>query len=216
MPSVEFPTSDFLALVGREYSLEELGDSIPMIGVGLDHLDGERMVLEVFPNRPDMLSIEGFARAFRGFVGLGSGLASYDAQDSGIRLIVESSVDKVRPFVSAGVVLDVTLDDYAIKSVMDIQEKLHLTHGRNRRKVAIGVHDLDRVKPPFTYKAVKPADVSFVPLESTEKMNLTKILESHPKGRDYAGLLAGLDRYPLIVDSNGDVLSFPPIINGEL
>ena len=40
--------------------------------------------------------------------------------------------------------------------------------------------------------------------------------QNHPKGRDYAWTLAGLNRYPIIVDSNGDVLSFPPIINGEL
>ena len=99
---------------------------------------------------------------------------------------------------------------------MNIQEKLHITHGRNRKKVAIGVHDLSKVEPPFLYTAVKPEEVSFVPLDTKEKMNLAQILERHPKGRAYASTLAGMHRYPVILDRNGTVLSFPPIINGEL
>jgi len=216
MPSVEFSTSDFLGLLGRKYSLGELEEAIPMIGVGLDRIDGEGIVLEVFPNRPDMLSVEGFARAFSGFMGLKAGFAVYGVESSGMQFFVDPSVDKVRPFVSCGVVVGVTLDDYTIKSVMDIQEKLHLTHGRNRWKVAIGVHDLDRVEVPFTYKAVRPESVSFVPLGSSEEMNLSEILEKHPKGRSFAHVLEGLSKYPVIVDKNGSVLSFPPIINGDL
>jgi phenylalanyl-tRNA synthetase beta chain len=47
-------------------------------------------------------------------------------------------------------------------------------------------------------------------------MNLAQILSDHPKGRDYAWTLEDAKAYPLITDSRGDVLSFPPIINGEL
>ena len=216
MPSVEFSTCDFMGLLGRDYPLAELEACIPMIGVGLDRIDEEKIVLEVFPNRPDMLSVEGFARAFKGFMGLEKGVSVYDAQPSGVELHVEPSVDAVRPFVCAGVVLGVILDDYTIKSVMDIQEKLHLTHGRNRRKVAIGVHDLDKVSSPFTYKAVKPDSISFLPLDSSEEMSLRQILVKHPKGRSFMHLMDGLTHYPVIVDKNGRVLSFPPIINGDL
>jgi phenylalanyl-tRNA synthetase beta chain len=216
MPSVEYDMGDLKHLLGREYSIEQLKENIPMIGVGLDGIDEEKVLLEVFPNRPDMLSIEGFARALKGFMGAETGYKEYSTDDSGIVLNVDPSVDGVRPAVTAGVVLGVELDDYTVKSVMSMQEKLHLTHGRNRAKVAIGVHDLDRVKPPFTYKAVDPASVSFVPLEMTEKMNLRQILSRHPKGRDFAWCLEGAEKFPLFVDVNGDVLSFPPIINGEL
>jgi len=216
MPSVEFSTRDFLDCLGSDYSVAELEGAIPMIGVGLDFIDGERIVLEVFPNRPDMLCVEGFARAFRGFMGVDRGLRAYGVGDSGITFFVEHSVEKVRPFVSCGVVLGVSMDDATVKSIMDIQEKLHLTHGRNRRKVAIGVHDLDKVKPPFTYKAVSPESVSFVPLDSSERMNLREILERHPKGMAFAHVLDGLLLYPVIVDRDSAVLSFPPIINGEL
>ncbi|MBD3388718.1 MAG: phenylalanine--tRNA ligase subunit beta [Candidatus Altiarchaeales archaeon] len=216
MPSVEFDMGDLSHLMGCPYDLEELRERIPMLGVDMERLDEEKIVLEVFPNRPDLLSVEGFARALRGFLGAEPGMPEYSAVDSDVTLYVDPSVDAVRPAVSTGLVLGVDLDDYTVKSVMDMQEKLHLTHGRNRLKVAIGVHDLDKVEPPFTYKAVDPDSVSFVALDMDEEMTLSEILEKHPKGRDYAWTLEGKSKYPLFVDSRDNVLSFPPIINGEL
>lgn len=203
-------------LLKKKVGLQELREKMPMLGVDVESVDEEKVVLEVFPNRPDMLSIEGFARALNGYLGFEKGPAEYPLKESGIVLYVDPSVDGVRPAVSAGAVCGVELDDFAVKSVMDVQEKLHLTHGRNRLKVAIGVHDLDRVEPPFTYKAVKPDSASFIPLEMMEELTLSEILERHPKGRDYAWTLEGKKKYPLFTDRNGNVLSFPPIINGEL
>ncbi|MDG6218659.1 MAG: phenylalanine--tRNA ligase subunit beta, partial [Candidatus Thermoplasmatota archaeon] len=88
--------------------------------------------------------------------------------------------------------------------------------GRNRKKVAIGVHNAEPVQPPFTYKAVDPDSYQFVPLGKVESMTLSDILLSHEKGMAYASLLADATLYPLIVDANDNVLSFPPIINGIL
>ncbi len=99
---------------------------------------------------------------------------------------------------------------------MDLQEKLHLSVGRNRKKIAIGIHDFDKVKPPFNYIAVSPEEFSFVPLGLDEKMNLKEIIEKHPKGIEYGYLIKDFEKYPLIIDSSGKVLSFPPIINGKL
>ncbi len=216
MPSVQYDTGDLMHLLGRRFKVEDLRERMPMLGVDLESIDDEKTVVEVFPNRPDMLNVEGFARALKGFLDVETGYRAYEAAESGVTLYVDPSVDDVRPAVSAGVVLGVDMDDYTVKSIMDMQEKLHLTHGRNRAKVAIGVHDLDRVKPPFTYKAVDPDSVKFAPLDAAEEMTLREILEKHPKGKDYAWCLEGKRRYPLFVDSLGQVLSFPPIINGQL
>ncbi|VVB55381.1 Phenylalanine--tRNA ligase beta subunit [uncultured archaeon] len=216
MPTVSFNTREVMSLLGGKYTLAELGDRIPMLGVGLERIDAETMEVEVFPNRPDMLSVEGFVRAFKGFVGYESGAVNYKVQPSGVSVLVDSSVDGIRPFIAAGIVEGVKISGEHLKSIMNVQEKLHTTHGRNRVKVAIGIHDLACVKPPFTYKAVAPDGVSFVPLDMSESMTPARILRSHPKGRDYAFTLEGFDRYPVIVDSVGQVLSFPPIINGEL
>ncbi len=45
---------------------------------------------------------------------------------------------------------------------------------------------------------------------------MREMLHKHPKGKDYGHILEGCERYPLIVDSQDQVLSFPPIINGDL
>jgi len=216
MPSVEYDMGDLTHLLGRHLDVKELQERIPLMGVDLEHIDGEKIVMEVFPNRPDMLNVEGFARALAGFLGMEKGFKEYATGDSGVMLFVDPSVDDVRPCVSSGIIRDIELDEYAVKSIMDMQEKLHLTHGRNRMKVAIGIHDLDRVTPPFTYKAVDPDSVSFVPLDMGEPLTLAQILARHPKGKDYAWCLEGKRKYPLFVDSKNQVLSFPPIINGEL
>ena len=216
MPKAEFSFSELQRLLGKKRSIQELREEIPMLGVDLESIDEEKLIVEIFPNRPDMLSVEGFARALRGKLGIETGLVSPKIESSGITLKVDSSVSAVRPYVTAAVVRGITINDQNLRSLMDLQEKLHITHGRRRRKVAIGVHDLSKVAPPFTYKAVKPESVSFIPLDMSTPMNLKQILSDHPKGRDYAWTLEKAEVYPIILDINGDVLSFPPIINGEL
>ena len=111
---------------------------------------------------------------------------------------------------------NVVMTDQIIRSLMELQEKLHLTVGRKRVKVAIGVHDLDRVTPPFVYKGVEPDSVSFVPLAKDVRMTMCEVLEKHEKGVAYKSILEGKPLYPVILDSNDEVLSFPPIINGCL
>ncbi len=216
MPTVEFDFVELTGLIGKNFSPIELGGIIPMLGVDMGRIDNERVVVEVFPNRPDMLSVEGFARAMRGFLNIETGSRVYKVTDSEIRLFIESSVNKIRPCISGGILRELNIKEYHLKSIMDLQEKLHITHGRNRRKVAIGVHDLSMIEAPFFFKAVKPAEISFVPLDMNEKLNLGEILERHPKGREFAHVFEDSEKYPVITDKNNNVLSFPPIINGEL
>ena len=47
-------------------------------------------------------------------------------------------------------------------------------------------------------------------------MTPEEILTKHEKGKDYAHLIEKFDKYPLILDSDDNILSMPPIINGEL
>jgi len=97
-----------------------------------------------------------------------------------------------------------------------MQEDLHWGLGRDRKKVSIGIHNLDVIKPPFTYTAAEPESVKFVPLGKTEEMTLKEILENHEKGVAYSHLIDWAPKYPLLIDRDGAVLSMPPIINGEL
>jgi phenylalanyl-tRNA synthetase beta chain len=218
MPVINFNLEDLKSLMGTKMEDRELLDRIPMIGADFHDFDPatKEASIEFFPNRPDLYSVEGLARALRSFFDIELGLRTYDISASDIVMKVEPSVKGVRPHVVGAVIRGVTLDDKGIRSLMELQEKLHLTVGRKRAKVAIGVHDLDKVSPPFVYKAVTPNSISFVPLAKEEMMTLAEVLEKHEKGRDYKQLLEGKDLYPIILDANNEVLSFPPIINGRL
>ena len=98
---------------------------------------------------------------------------------------------------------------------MHLQDKLDQTYGRNRQKTSIGIYNFDLIKPPIEYTAVKPEEISFVPLGFTEKMSLDEILEKHPKGIEYGQIVKKNPLYPMLFDSEGKVLSFPPIINSN-
>ena len=143
-------------------------------------------------------------------------ICKYEVADGDVEVTVDPSVKELRPWFLCGVVRGVDIDDEFLRSMMELQEKLHITIGRKRSKLAIGIHDLNKVEPPFVYKLADPHSVRFVPLAMDEEMDLAEILERNEKGRAYAHLLDGFDRYPVILDRNGSVLSFPPIINGVL
>ncbi len=216
MPVINFSYSDLSELIGRDLPKAVLRDRLPMIGADLKSADdaSDEMSFEFFPDRPDLYSVEGIARALRSFLDYEPGLRSYAVGSSEVELRVDPSVQTVRPHIWCSVIEGCEVGDPLIRSMMDLQEKLHLTLGRNRRKVAIGLHDSSKVRSPFTYKAVRPDEVSFVPLQGDKVLNLAQILGEHEKGRAYASVLEGKERYPIIVDKSGEVLSFPPIING--
>ena len=215
MPTVELDYEDFIRLLSKKYKPEELQESISMFGVDLEKIDEKSIVMEVFPNRPDILSVEGFTREMRAFLGIETGLKNYEVHDSDVEIKVHKSVENVRPYIGGAIIKDVSLDEKFLISIMNLQEKLHITHGRNRKKVAIGVHDFKKLEPPLYYTTYKGDEISFVPLDSTKKMTLEEILKEHPKGIEYSWILKNSSRYPIILDKSGEVVSFPPIINAE-
>jgi phenylalanyl-tRNA synthetase beta chain len=216
MPLVTFKYNDFINLLGYNIPKEKLIEKLPMIGGDFSHVTGDEINIEFFPNRPDLTSVEGIARASRAFFEFKTGLQTYEVATSDVILTVDPSVKKIRPFVVTALVKNINMSDELITSLMGLQEKLHVGLGRNRKKVAIGVHNAEPVTAPFFYKAVDPDTVSFVPLAKDELMTLREILKKHEKGVEYAHLLQGFNKYPLIVDIDNNVLSFPPIINGSL
>lgn len=219
MPTIELKIERLERLVGKKLDLKELEYDLQWIGLDLEdiNLDEKKVKVEYNPNRPDFSSPEGIARALKGYYELELGIPSYEVKPGDITLNVEPSVKKVRPYIVCGVIRDIDLDEDEVATLMNIQEHLHWAVGRDRRKVAIGVHDLDKIVPPYRYTAVKPDSVSFIPLHGDGyPMNLEEILLLHDKGIEYAHILEGKEVYPIIFDSNDDILSFPPIINGIL
>ena len=124
-----------------------------MIGADIERIEEDHVDVEFFPNRPDLYSPEGVARAMRGFLGIEEGLPVYTTRPSGITFSVDPGLADIRPYLGSAVIRNVSLDEEAIESLMGLQEALHWAVGRGRSKVAIGVHDLDKVTPPFHYIA---------------------------------------------------------------
>ena len=214
MPVVRLYYEDMERLIGA--SRDTIMSRLAMMGADIGkRAEAEHVDVEFFPDRPDLYSAEGVARAMQGFLGLKRGLVEYPIEEGAIVLQVEESVKSVRPIIGCAVVRGLSFTSEAIESLMGLQEDLHWGLGRNRRKVAIGVHDLSRVTPPFRYFGEDPAR-KFVPLNYSEEMSMNEILHKHPKGKGYGHILQGCPCYPLIVDCQDQVLSFPPIINGQL
>jgi phenylalanyl-tRNA synthetase beta chain len=212
MPVITVDVNDFCKLVGKDIPIKEIEEKLPMLGVGWEGTKKDEFSVEVNPNRPDMLSVEGLARAFSSFMNIKTGLKTYKAEKSIYMVKVDSATKPIRPYIVSAVVTGIEMTDEFIKSLMQIQEKLHVTHCRKRRKAAIGVHDLDKVKFPVVYTAKDPS-YKFIPLGEQKEMTLDNILKHTPKGKDYGWVLKGMDKYPILIDSDNKVMAMPPIIN---
>jgi phenylalanyl-tRNA synthetase beta chain len=214
MTNVKFSRKDFEKQVKLT---KEVIEKIPMFGTPLESLTDEEVEVEIFPNRPDLLSLQGYLRSFKAFLSSNTGLKDYPVSKpkEDFRVKVSSSVKDVRPFTACAIVTNLSFDDDKIKQIIDLQEKLHSTVGRNRKKVAIGVYPLEKIKLPILYEAREPEKIKFIPLEYDREINAIQILNKHPTGREYAHLLKNLDKFPVFVDSDNKILSMPPIINSH-
>lgn len=215
MPSITLNRKVFEKLVGKKLPDEQLKDRISMLGTDLEDVNQNEIIVEIFPNRPDLLSEQGFARAFSSFIGVRPGLRSYSVNKTTDRVIIEPSVNNIRPFTACAVIKNLKFDDEKIKEIIQIQEKLHITYGRNRKKCAIGVYPLEKISFPIRYLAEEPNQIKFQPLESDREMTGLQILSQHKAGREYGHLLEGLEKFPIFIDANDQILSMPPIINSH-
>jgi phenylalanyl-tRNA synthetase beta chain len=193
---------------------DKLQERIVLSGVEIDSLNDEEISVDITPNRTDLLSTQGFVRYVKNYLGKGK-LSEYKIKNSNYEVVIEKSVKEVRPLTVCAVVKNLKLDDQRIKDIIDIQEKLHQTIGRKRKRMAMGVYPLEKLKFPVRFIAKKPSEIKFRPLEYPTEITGAQILRQHPAGRDYANLLEGLDKYPIFVDANEQILSMPPIINSH-
>jgi phenylalanyl-tRNA synthetase beta chain len=232
MPVVDVNPDELRDLTGHdEKSDDELIDDLFALGLEFEGRTEEGdLQLEFAPDRLDRLSVEGVARSLRYQYGDDRGVYVPGTNDPDWTIEVEESVPDERPYVTGAVIRGVDLDEDALDSLIQLQEKLHATMGRKRAKGAIGIHDLTMLKgevatgdeegragelgKSITYRGVEPGGDRFVPLDSDAEMTPEEVLRSHPTGETYADLVAEYERYPAIYDDIG-LFSFPPVINGR-
>ncbi|GGC49343.1 phenylalanine--tRNA ligase subunit beta [Haloferax sulfurifontis] len=226
MPVVDVQPDELRRLTGHEdKSDEEFKDDLFALGLEFEGVtDDGAFQLEFGPDRLDRLSVEGVARSLRYQYGDARGVAVPNTNDPDWTFVVDDDVPDERPYVTGAVVRGVDLDDAALDSLIQLQEKLHATMGRKRAKGAIGIHDLTMLKGDvlsenasgnsITYTGIEPDGDTFVALDSNDELTPAEVLEQHATGRKYADLVSEYDRYPAIYDEIG-LFSFPPVINGR-
>jgi phenylalanyl-tRNA synthetase beta chain len=217
MPTIDVSFKDLCKLVGKKISIEDLKNEYILYAKGeVEGVDGDLVKIDIKDsNRPDLWSAEGIAREIQGRITSKSSLPNYSIDKSKVEVNITNKTKGVRPYTVCAVAKGLKVDENVLSQLIQLQEKVCNTFGRNRKEVAIGVYDLEKIKPPITYTTVKPDSIKFVPLESDREMTPEEILKEHPKGKEFAHLLEGCKEYPIFIDSDKNVLSMPPIINSD-
>ncbi|MGC8812315.1 MAG: phenylalanine--tRNA ligase subunit beta [Candidatus Aenigmatarchaeota archaeon] len=216
MPTIEASFDDLCNLIGKKVSLEEMKKLVWYAKSEIESSEGDLLKIEIKDtNRPELWSVEGIAREIRGRVGKDRGCPNYKVKKSKVIVKVDKKVSKVRPLTVCAVVRKLKIDENVLSQMIQLQEKICTTFGRNRKEVALGIYELDRIKPPIRFTTVKPEGIRFAPLDFEEELTPKEILEKHPKGKEFGHLLKGFEEYPIFIDSRNEVLSLPPIVNSN-
>ncbi|XP_077146994.1 phenylalanine--tRNA ligase beta subunit [Ranitomeya variabilis] len=241
MPTVSVKRDVLYQALGRTYTDEEFDELCFEFGLELDEITTEREILskekgdgkldgasdvilfkiDVPANRYDLLCLEGLVRGLQVFkeridAPRYKRITPADSQLQ--RLFITEETAAVRPFAVAAVLRNITFTQERYENFIDLQEKLHQNICRRRTLVAIGTHDLDTITGPFIYTAKPPSSIKFRPLNQSKEYTAPELMDlyrtdSHLK--HFLHIIEDKPVYPVIYDSNGVLLSMPPIINGD-
>uniref|UniRef100_A0A8C4YDS4 Phenylalanine--tRNA ligase beta subunit n=1 Tax=Gopherus evgoodei TaxID=1825980 RepID=A0A8C4YDS4_9SAUR len=241
MPTVSVKRELLFQALGRSYTDEEFDELCFEFGLELDEITSEKDIIskeqgdgkaegasdiiiykiDVPANRYDLLCLEGLVRGLQVFkerIKAPRYKRIMPANGGVQRLIITEETAQVRPHAVAAVLRNITFSKDRYDSFIDLQEKLHQNICRKRALVAIGTHDLDTISGPFTYTARPPSEIRFKPLNQSKEYTASEIMDLYRTDsqlKHYLHIIENKPLYPVIYDSNGVVLSMPPIINGN-
>ncbi len=214
MPVVTLYFDRLERILGKKLSKDRIISTLPFIGLDIEEETKDHVNVEYSPNRPDYSTDYGIMSSLQGLLGIKTGMPKLKIKKGKNALIVNPSVIKVRPFVTAIEAKNGKLDEETIRQLIVMQEDLHNGIGRRRRKTSIGIHDLDKISFPLTYTTTGK-NHKFIPLDLSQEMSISEILEKDEMGIKYGHLLGNSEKVPVILDSNSHTISFPPIKNSE-
>ena len=226
MPTISLQRDDLEALIAGpgekadRIPLDQLEDLLMLVKgelKGHNPETGELRIELQDSNRPDLWCCEGIARQIRiKQRGTAIPYSFFNIQKPVIgKLLVAPGMEKIRPYVAACAAVGYRVTAQGLAQLIQTQEKLADIFGRKRRTVSIGLYRLAPIVFPVSYDLVKPDDVRFTPLGMETVLTLREILMVHPKGVEYGSIVGNHDYLPVLRDSKGQVLSFPPIINSR-
>ncbi len=216
MVSVDTSLAKINQYMKKPLTVDTLEKALFQMGHEVDDNNSESLKLDVTPDRPDMVSTAGVARALNALLGYQKGFPKVDKKKSNYELVVDKSVGGVRPYTAALVVKNIVLTQEKLDELIWVQEKIHATFARERKKAAIGIYPLKKIHWPVTFMAQSPEKISFAPLGMEKPLSGREILHEHPAGKKYAHLLEEMPAFPVFRDSVGNILSMPPIINSHI
>ena len=234
MPKIEVNEEVFYTLAGcsggksRWNNRDEFEEALTCAKAELDEdsdksLPAEERTLKIElndTNRPDLWGTAGCARQLRTYSGgkrpeYGFFSSPGNVKKTARKVRVEASVKQVRPYLAGFVASGKMITDPMLRDMIQTQEKLAWNFGRKRRSISMGLYRISLIKWPIIYRGADPDAVSFVPLQWEGTLTLREILKQHPKGKEYAFILENEPVHPLLTDSQGFILSYPPIINSN-
>ncbi|AET31501.1 phenylalanine--tRNA ligase subunit beta [Pyrobaculum ferrireducens] len=209
MPVIDIAKFDIERLTGLKF--EEVAKLLEHVKCEVEEADGERVKVEVTHDRPDHFSAEGLARTLKGVAGVETGLPVIKLGPSPIKLVAGHIEE--RPYISMAVVRGVRLDDEAVRQLIQLQEKIHETYGRGRRRIAIGYYDVSKIKPPIYYRRISQDD-EYTPLGFDKPIKVRDMYQLTEQGRRYSPLIH-IERPPALVDSAGQIMVVIPVLGSE-
>ncbi|XP_055851350.1 phenylalanine--tRNA ligase beta subunit isoform X1 [Episyrphus balteatus] len=244
MPTIGVKRDLLFNALGKKYTDDEFQQLCFAFGLELDEVTTEKQMLtkeqgdvaaaqdaseeiiyriDIPANRYDLLCMEGLVTGLLVFqekikppqFKLVEPKGGIKARET-LKILPETA--QIRPFAVAAVLRNITFTQESYNSFIDLQDKLHHNICRKRTLVAIGTHDFDTIKGPFTYEAREPQNINFIPLNQTKSMNGNELMEfytNHAQLKQFLPIIRDSPVYPVIYDSQGIVLSLPPIINGD-
>ena len=232
MPTIAVDKYALYKALGKNYTKDEFDELCFDFGIELDEDTEEeqrpivngvqeppQLKIEIPANRYDMLCFEGIQLMLNIFLGrVKAPQYALKAPTEVQTITVTEDTARIRPYVSGAILRNVTFDEARYESFIALQDKLHQNLARQRTLASIGTHDLDTLQGPFTYEALPPKDIKFVPLNQTKEMNGEELMTFYEKDRHlgrYLHIIRDSPVYPVIYDANRVVASLPPIINGD-
>ncbi len=190
---------------------EQIERAIDELGMNIESKNNEEIEVEFQANRPDLISTVGLARAIKYFTNRNRSFAYALSGKSGITVNVRKETQALRPFIACMVVKNVNFTEASLLDLIRFVEKLTDTFGRQRKKVAIGLHDASKIQGPITYGLY--ADEEFEALD-IGKAKYSEVLRNTEKGRAYADLCVYNSKYCALKDSEG-TMALIPVLNSE-
>ncbi|TVP41260.1 phenylalanine--tRNA ligase subunit beta [Candidatus Nitrosocosmicus arcticus] len=217
MPVVNVRPS-LLSKIFSERVLDEIIEKLPYLGLDIEGIDKiiDKIRIEFNPNRPDFSSENGIVRALKGILNIELGRPIIQDLRPSLDVIrVDKRLKEVRPIIYGLIAKrDIPITHEELTQLISMQEDLHNGLGRKRKKSSIGIHNYDALTFPLFYKGV-PRQIKFVPLDGNKEYSIDNILTDFEVGKKYGHILKQFDIVPMLLDSKDNVVSFPPIINGN-